>query len=44
VVRPLVATPADATPLINATKANAIAANKPYFIALSLRLELYEPE
>jgi len=38
---PLVATPADAIPLISATMPNAIAANNPYFIAFSLSLELY---
>jgi hypothetical protein len=37
---PLVATPADAVPPTIAT-ANTIAANKPYFIAISLSFQLF---
>jgi len=35
-LKPLVATLAEATPPVNATTPTAIAANKPYFIAVSL--------
>jgi hypothetical protein len=43
-VKPLVATLAEATPLINATTPTAIAANKPYFIAVSLSQCCQRPE